>query len=183
MQTKSVFIGAGCLLLLMIIFASCIPKNARKLKSKVDKQPVQNVIKEKNIDLLCSFNGTINGHTDDVTKQEYISKIANEFKPKRFRFNPENDEITIVNESNLQKSNAMVSPDLILFKTIFTNNNLIGDYLQVDTITTNYQIDRKTLDYVETGKFEIQGNYEPSITWRFIGSCKRIAADTSGNKI
>jgi len=95
-----------------------------------------------------------------------------------FQFNRETSTITKITNTALQKMDATVSPELILFKSVRGSSDSIA--------TDNYQIDRKTLAYNQWGEHKYFGQYsfgEVLSAWKYLGTCDIVVANTEDNRI
>lgn len=177
MEVRSVVIGGGGLLLLILAFTSCLPKTSVKVKKELKNPSVdeaQKVQSEPKLTTLkCVYSGTIDG--SGGTKQ-----VANE--TKQFQFDREKSSITIIGDGGMQSVNASISPALILFKTV-ESDNVSSNYGLYSITTSNYQIDRKTLQFNYWGEAEWAGRDETYMTWKYQGSCEKIVPNLEGNKI
>lgn len=174
MEVKSIVVSGGGIILLMIAFASCIPKSPKKeLKNPSAEEAQQLQPEPKLTTLKCVYSGTIEG--ESRTKQ-----VDNEYM--EFQFDREKSTITIMSDDGMQSVNASVSPDLILFKTV-ESRNVSSQYGLYSLTTSNYQIDRKTLQFNNWGDSEWAGRDEKYMTWKYQGSCEKVVPNLEGNKI
>lgn len=176
MQVKSIVIGGSSLLLLLLLFASCLPKPVakKKLKSPTAEQAQQVQEEPKLTTLKCVYSG-------QISSQETGGKQVNN-EEVQFQFDREKSTITQIGNGGMQTSNASVSPDLILFKTV-ESRTVSSQYSLYSLTVSNFQINRKTLQFDNWGESKWTRDETPYMTWKYQGYCEKIIPNLEGNKI